>query len=383
MTFWLFSATIHRTLALTLAVTATLALAAPSSAPAQDTGFQPAAPGEVRVNGQLPGLPALDAAGRPVGQGQTIPNFRDYYRETVTALADYARGRRPDFIILTREGLGLLLKSQREADLEEIISPVVADPGIPATPRLPVGAEQRRFIRAIDGVVMNDQYCGERVTASNGYITMMRNAGLAVLSVDHCGSADEARTAWMAGRRQGVLAHVDGGTGPMATIPATTAQGENPNNVTTLGEARNLLVVDDNAGYVAKDDLLAALSAINHDVLVLDAFHRDRTPLTPQDVRTLRFKHLGARRLVLARLDISRASDTRWYWNEDWKPGSPNWLLAPVLERPGTYEAAVWAAEWRDIIGRTLSGLMDLGFDGVVIEGIDDYQILEARIPLE
>lgn len=374
MTLKLFTAFL-RPLAMAGLPAMALALACPA-------GAQTAPPGQTTANGEPVTFPDV-RPGITVPNRPPIPNFRDYYRDTVTALADYARGRKPNFIVLTREGLGLLLKSPREAKLEDILHPAVTDPSVPAVPRIPIGAQQRRFIRAIDGVVMDGQYCGKTVSASDGYITMMRNAGLSVLSVDHCETAKAAGAAWLTARKQGILAHADAQKGPLGIVPAGTEFGENQLNITTLAEARNLLVVDDNAGYASKTDLLKALGGTNSDVLVIDAFHRDRTSLTPAEVHALKFKHLGARRLVLARLDISHASDTRWYWKEEWIPGQPDWLIAPVLDTPGTYEAAVWAPEWRAIIGRTMSGLMDLGFDGVVIEGIDTYQILEARTPLD
>lgn len=312
-------------------------------------------------------------------QPMQIPDYRGALRDIVRELSNYAKGRNPNFLILTREGLGLTIKEKREATVEAMTQ------GQDAPPSLPVGSPHRRYVKAIDGVVMNDQYCVPQPdsTASSGFIGMLEKNGLTVLSVDHCASAQQQQDAYLKAQNDRVLAYADMGKGPQNRVPRDPFVGENPANIDSLADAQNILFLDGNDGYASKDDMLVALAQTNWDVLVLDAFVRDRTPFSPADVQRLKFKKLGTRRLVLTRLDIGHASDTRYYWKEAWKVGDPAWITAPIIKKPGLYTVAFWDPEWRAIAGRTFAALMDLGFDGVVIEGVDAYKPLEAKDPID
>lgn len=326
--------------------------------------------------------PTAAPAPAPLAPPMKVPDYRGSLRDLVTGLSDYAKGRNARFIVLTREGLGLTVKEEREVKMEALLNPN-PDPRIPVA-TTPLGSPHRRYVKAIDGVVMNDQYCVPVVdsTASVGFIRMLQDNGLSVLSVDHCETRQMVGTALAESRKNGVLAHVDMSPRGLDRVPADPPTGENSNNINGLGEARNVLFLDGNAGYTTKDDLVVALGQTNWDMVVMDAFHRDRTPLTYADVRSLHQKKVGTRRLILARLDIAHARDTRYYWKNDWKVGSPDWIASPVVAVPGEYDVKFWDAEWRALVGKTFAALMDLGFDGVVLEGVDAYKPLEARIPL-
>lgn len=307
-----------------------------------------------------------------------VPNFRDGLRETVQTLSTYGKGRSRSFIIVIREGLGLLIHSTWEARLQEATAE-----GQEGARLTPAGRLQRRFIQSIDGVVLDGQFCSDPVTASPGYMDLIAESALVGVVVDHCGTVDAARDAYSAARKAGLLPHVDTGAGPLRRIPGGAPFGENPSPVTSLSQARNILVVDANDAYPTKQDWLQALRKTNHDVLVIDPFHRDREPLTNAEVASLKTKNLGSRRLVLARLHVSEAADTRWYWKRDWTPGEPVWLGDEVNGRPGVHTVQYWHPGWRALVGQAFAGIMDLGFDGVVLEGMEAYEPLEASVEFQ
>jgi hypothetical protein len=327
-------------------------------------------------------LGGISAAQAQDGSPMQIPDYRGSLRTMIAELSGYAKGRNPDFLIITREGIGLTVKEKREADVERLLHPAVNGE---EPPTMPIGSPHRRFVRALDAVVMNDQYCVpvEDSTASRGFIRMLQDTGLKVMSVDHCADRVAVAKALVAARQDNVLAYADTLPQGQDRVPRDPPAGENANNINGLGDARNILFLDGNAGYASKDDLVLAVEGTNWDIVVLDAFHRDRTPLTRDDVFKMKFKKVGTRRLMIARLQISQARDTRFYWKSDWQLGSPEWISAPVVSQPGTYDVKFWSAEWQAIVGRTFTALMDLGFDGVVIEGPDAYKPLEAKIPLD
>lgn len=92
---------------------------------------------------------------------------------------------------------------------------------------------------------------------------------------------------------------------------------------------------------------------------------------------------MGARRLVFARLHLSEVRDTRWYWKRDWRPGEPEWLGREDLDVPGRFDVTYWHPGWQALMGEAFLGLLQLGFDGVVLEGMEAYQSHEDRVDFD
>jgi len=104
--------------------------------------------------------------------------------------------------------------------------------------------------------------------------------------------------------------------------------------------------------------------------------------LTKEELHSLKFKQLGARRLVLARLDLGYADDSRFYWQADWSPGTPSWIIGMGPDYPGQYIVEFWNPAWKSIVGNYLAGILDLGFDGVMLDGVEAYRRWEAMTPV-
>ena len=86
-----------------------------------------------------------------------IPNYRGMMRDIVEEMSKYARSRDPKFQVIVRPGFDLLNYSQREYDLAEI----KRDPTkiIAVETIRQVGTPMRRYMQAIDGFVLDGQYC--------------------------------------------------------------------------------------------------------------------------------------------------------------------------------------------------------------------------------
>lgn len=312
---------------------------------------------------------------------EAIPNHRQMMRDIVQELSRYARERDPGFLIVARGGLDLLHKGAREARWARL-KDVALYPGS-------VGTPMRPYLTAIDGLVIDGLYCGRRAfdrptdpadrKALLHFGAMVRAAAGSVLAIDHCRPATSREAAADAGGPPvAVFANADP-DGALDAIPARRPRQENPAPVGHLDQARNLLPVlraDRN-----RDDWLLALQDSNHDVLIVDAFPGGRA-LTAAEVESLKFKRLGARRLVLAAVPVARAEDDMPYWQAGWQPGRPDWLGAPLPGRPGATRPLYWRAEWKEILGRHFKAAMDLGFDGVMLDALDAYRAFEAEMPL-
>ena len=311
---------------------------------------------------------------------QGIPNYREYMRTMIEDLSIYAHGRNPKFVTVTRPGFDLTSWSRREFDLDEIKRDRLK---VSPDSIVPVGTPMRRYLQRVDGVLLNGQFCAPlRVPRAD--VAAMMKQGVKMLSVDHCGDASAASAGLQAAVRMGVVAHMDLDADDIFDrVPTRKPVPENSGNVETLADARNMLMMLDSKAYGSKEEWLAALAATNYDVVVTDAFYRGNQPLTKDAVHGLTFKQMGARRLVLARLSLGYAEDERYYWQRDWKIGEPSWIQGRAPGKPGSYVVEFWNPAWKAIIGKYFAGIMDLGFDGVVLDGVEAYRRWEFMTPLD
>ncbi|MBX7199829.1 MAG: endo alpha-1,4 polygalactosaminidase [Rhodospirillaceae bacterium] len=312
---------------------------------------------------------------------QSIPNYRDYMRTMIEDLSIYAHGRNPKFVVVTEPGFDLTSWSRREFDLEEIKRDRSAK--ISPDSIVPVGTPMRRYLQRIDGLVLDGQFCAPLRVPRADLAAMMKQ-GLKMLSVDHCADAAQASAALQAAVRMGVVAHIDlDANATFDRIPTARPSPENSGNVEGLADARNMLVMLDSKAYGSKEEWVAALSATNYDVIITDAFYKGNLPLSKDAIHSLKFKQMGARRLVLARLSLGYAEDERYYWQRDWKIGAPSWIQARVPGKPGSYVVEFWNPAWKAIVGKYFAGIMDLGFDGVVLDGVEAYRRYEFMTPID
>lgn len=312
---------------------------------------------------------------------QEIPGYRQFMRDIIEELSDYARKRDPKFVVVTRPGFDLLTWSRREYDLAEIKRDPLAR--IPSDAIVPVGTPIRRYIQSIDGFILNGQFCAPLRVPGADLQAMLRQ-GLKGMSIEHCRTPDLATAALRASVRMNMVSHIDlGDSDDFSSVPTQRPSPENPGNVETLQEARNMMVMLDSRQYASREEWMAAMAATNYDVLITDAFYKGNQALTKDEVHHLKFKEMGARRLVLARMSVGYAEDERYYWQRDWRIGAPTWIQALGPDRPGQYVVEYWNPAWKAIVGRYFAGIMDLGFDGVVFDGVEAYRRWEFMTPLD
>jgi hypothetical protein len=309
-----------------------------------------------------------------------IPNYRDFMRQTIEDLSIYAHGRNPKFIVVTRPGFDLLTWSRREFDLDD----VKRDHNARVSPDaiVPAGSYMRRYLQRIDGVLLNGEFCAP-LRVPRDELVGAQKEGVKLLSIEHCSDGATAAAALKSAIGAGIVSHVDTDDGDVfARVPTHKPSPENAGNVESLAQARNMLVMLDNRTYGSKEEWLAALQATNYDILVTDAFYKGNQPLSKDDIHSLKFKQVGARRLVLARMNLGYAEDERYYWQRGWKIGTPSWIKA-MTDKPGTYVVEFWNPAWKAIVGKYFAGIMDLGFDGVVLDGVEAYRRFEFMTPLD
>ncbi|MCH7907597.1 MAG: endo alpha-1,4 polygalactosaminidase [Chloroflexi bacterium] len=177
------------------------------------------------------------------------------------------------------------------------------------------------------------------------------------------GESDEARAA-------PVTAIPALATAPTTAIPASAA--------TPLPEAPGTWV------YWLSDVDLQAISTARPPVTVID-YSQDGGPegeFSDTEIQQLR-SALPDPGLVIAYMSIGEAEDYRYYWQDGWKPGDPDWLDSVNPNWEGNFKVRYWDPEWQSIVFGSEQAYLDrilaAGFDGVYLDIIDAYEFFIER----
>jgi cysteinyl-tRNA synthetase, unknown class len=361
----------------------------------------------------------------------------------VTEVSSYAKGRNPKFVILVRVGAELLVRGDREDLWDQIHDPT----GINYDKRLPLGAAFRPYIKAIDGVVFDNLYCGDTAYenkpldqlikyrleddkkivqdmqvgverplkpaeqgpfSNDPAIEAARSAEIRrladlqdhknrvlrgiwalktfnrpILSIENCPHAQGVEQALDRADRDKVLTFAAVNDAKLDIIPTLRPRHENAEPVDGINKLKTWLPNSRGDRYGSKEEWISALGRTNYDAVVVDVGWRGQDLFTKADIARLKYKALGTPRLVMAEMPMGRAFDWRWYWHKDWVAGKPSFLFAVDRSEPGAFIIDPMSPQWLEILGKYVAGLMDLGFDGVMMDDIDTYLWFEDIMPLD
>jgi cysteinyl-tRNA synthetase, unknown class len=144
-------------------------------------------------------------------------------------------------------------------------------------------------------------------------------------------------------------------------------------------------------GYQLQNVDPAVIADAPYDVIVID-YSRDGSDagaLTPDDLKKLKTKPDGGRRIVLCYFSIGEAEKYRYYWRWywGWLFGwfGPAWLGPLNREWGGNYGVRYWNEDWQKIIftgeNSYLDRILRAGFDGVYLDKVDEYVDMSKEKP--
>jgi len=304
------------------------------------------------------------------GGSGVLLDHRELMRSFIQEISSYARSQKRNFIVIAKGNLELLKK----------IDATEESAGTPA----------RAYMRSINGVMEEGLFFGsktvgqatpEDMLAPRLELTELAKKGrLKVLVMDYVSEAKQASQSYRLNSKKGYIPYAANAKGEdLNSIPpfSRTPINENPKSILSLREMKNFLYLGETSGFGRQDEFAFKLHDTNFDMLVVDVFHGD-SPLSRQAIETLKYKKIGAKRLVLAHMDIGSAASYNYFWKRDWRPGSPAWVSSPHKDNSDKYFVQYWHPGWQSIIfGDTNSyvyGLIAQGFDGVVIDGLEAYK---------
>jgi endo-alpha-1,4-polygalactosaminidase (GH114 family) len=332
------------------------------------------------------GLPVLmDTPPRPTQSEwippEDIPNHHEYLRDIVIGLADYARKRDKHFNIVLLGGEDLLKRSKREVLLDQMQLPLeeVAKGAVK-----PAGIIRESMVNATDGLILTSSNCGGHFLNKTDRAQFSKRA-VRLMFLANC--QDEKKQ--QAVQKQAMVSKLVPLTPAMwrkgrPEVPHTRPINENIDNVRDLRQVKNGMIIGSTDGYDSLDSYLEDLRGSNYDMIVIDAFFHDKAPLQKKIVETLRYKNVGSRRLVFALMNVSLATPNKFYWNTDWRPGDPAWLRPDGLTTvDGVFLTEYWNNTWKEILGQYFVSIMDMGYDGIVLEGLEANWYFDKKTPLK
>jgi cysteinyl-tRNA synthetase len=136
--------------------------------------------------------------------------------------------------------------------------------------------------------------------------------------------------------------------------------------------------------YWLSDVDLDVIAAEHPSVTVIDyAFDgSDETAFTTEEIDQLRAA-MSEPAKVIAYMSIGEAEEYHYYWQDDWSPGSPDWIVQENPDWEGNFKVEFWDDDWQANIFGNASSYLDrvisVGFDGVYLDIIDAYEFFEER----
>ncbi|MEQ9310137.1 MAG: endo alpha-1,4 polygalactosaminidase [Balneolaceae bacterium] len=301
-------------------------------------------------------------------QDENKIDYKQEMRNFVQEISEYARNQRPDFIVIPQNGVQLVSNNGKwngKPDLD--------------------------YLNAIDGLGQESLYFGSTEDDINTpldlsdylefYLDIGKDAGKTILVTDYTSTPTRMDSSYDLNEEKEYISFAADDRN-LTTIPdyPEVIKDENTDPVSKLSDAENFLYLLNPEGFSSKMEFLTSISETNYGVVIMDAFYFD-TLLTPQDLNLLKKKADGGDRLLISYMSIGEAEDYRYYWNESWEPGNPDWIVAENPNWEGNFKVKYWELDWKSYIyGNTesyLQKIIDAGFDGVYLDIIDGFYYFE------
>ncbi|MAO63977.1 MAG: hypothetical protein CL666_03165 [Balneola sp.] len=293
-------------------------------------------------------------------------DYREEMRTFVQEISEYAKAQDSDFIVIPQNGHALVQKNDK-----------------PAT----------EYLNAVDGLGQESLFFGSpnddlltSPSETNRLINLLnvgKEAGKTILVTDYVSTSFKVTNSYSQNQALGYVSFAAPDR-DLRVIPdfPSPLPGLNANDISTLSDAKNFLYLLNKSEFEDRQDFISSIQNTNYDVLVTDAFFWDEM-FSPQEIQQLKQKKNGGERLVISYLSIGEAEDYRYYWQNSWRPGNPEWIVRENPNWEGNYKVKYWSPEWKEIIyngeNSYLQQILDAGFDGVYLDIIDGFRFFENR----
>jgi cysteinyl-tRNA synthetase, unknown class len=133
--------------------------------------------------------------------------------------------------------------------------------------------------------------------------------------------------------------------------------------------------------YVLQNIDVDAIIASDYDLVIMDysTDGTDEGAFTRNEIQSIR----ESGKIVVSYLSIGEAEEYRYYWEENWTVGDPEFIIEENPDWEGNYKVEYWSQGWQDIIisgnDSYLGRILNAGFGGVYLDIIDAYEFFEEE----
>lgn len=293
-------------------------------------------------------------------------DYREEMRDFVISISNYTKQFNPNFIIIPQNGQELILDE---------------------------GILQYNYIQAIDGTGREDLFYGyygddlptltEDKEFMLDYCIKFRDNNKVVMVIDYCYTKAKVDSSYNINQQYHFISFAADHR-ELNNIPTYPPNpiNENSDNINKLSEAKNFLYLINSENFNSKQDFINTVSQTNYDIIIMDLFHNDEQ-YTKTEIKQLKTKKNGGKRLVICYVSIGEAEDYRYYWNNMWNIFKPSWLLKENPDWEGNYVVKYWDKDWQKIIygkdNSYVKKILEAGFDGVYMDIIDAFYYFEEN----
>ncbi|NOQ27281.1 MAG: hypothetical protein GQ564_18120 [Bacteroidales bacterium] len=295
-------------------------------------------------------------------------DFKQEMCDFVIEISEYAKSKKPNFIIIPQNGQELVTINGEED-----------------------GTPSGQYLNAIDGVGREDLFYGydkdDIATPESeneymmSYLYICESNNVEVLTTDYCSTESKMDDSYAQNNAKGFISF-SAPDRELNQIPDYPTQAYNSHEygVYSLADAKNFLYLLNPEKFSNKQDYINAISNTSYDIIIIDCFYNGEL-LTTNDVAQLKAKQNSIPRLVISYMSIGEAEDYRYYWQTGWDSSKPNWIEAENPDWEGNYKVKYWETDWRNIIYGSVDSYLDkimtVGFDGVYMDIIDAFEYFE------
>lgn len=294
-------------------------------------------------------------------------DYKEEMRDFVLEISNHAKRMNPNFKIIPQNATALIT---RESTLN--------------------GNLHYNYISAIDGHGLESLFYGfydddemtpEKVTNyTSGLLNRSKDNGKQIFVIDYCNSEENIEDSYTKNNNYGyaVFAATERN---LNNIPNVYINNENSEDVIELSDAKNFIPLLNTENFATKEEFISTLENTNYDMLIIDAYFKDGTSYTKDELNRLKLKANGGKRLVISYISIGEAEDYRYYWDKDWVFFKPDWISYENPDWEGNYVINYWEKSWQDIIINNEDGYLKTivknGFDGAYLDRVDAYHYFE------
>lgn len=278
-------------------------------------------------------------------------------QEFVIQISDYARKADPDFIIVPQNGAELAFNKLN-----------------------PDAGTNSAYLNAVDGFGIEELFYTEKSKVDGYRLKMLQKLQpkKKILVSEYILNKSAAAETVAKNKKEGFLCFPRSADNEgYKQIPEIT--DENSHDINKLSDAKNYLYLINSSNYKQRFYYLKDIAKTNYDVVIIDLFFHTK-PFTAEEIRQLQTKANGAKRLVLAYINIGSAENFRYYWDGNWIIGDPAWLKKKYEGYDDEFYVEFWNPEWQKIIygnkDSYMKKILDAGFDGAYLDNVEAYYFL-------